>query len=72
MSTIEELIEEVENSVELYYEELEIDSVGVPRMAVEEVLYRIGLPQSTINAYWDRLIRAAVDKYETLTEHDNF
>lgn len=72
MNTIESLIEEVEDSVELYYDESETDLVDIPRMAVEEVLYSISLPQSIINQYWDKLMQVAVEKCDTLTEHENF
>jgi len=72
VNTIESLIEEVEDSVELYYDESETDLVDIPRMAVEEVLYSISLPQSIINQYWDKLMQVAVEKCDTLTEHENF
>jgi len=72
MRTVDELIEEVEQNVEFYYDDVEIDTEDIPRLAVEDVLYGISLPDTAINQYWDKLIRAAVDKYEMLSETDRF
>lgn len=72
MNTQEQLIAEVEQNVELYYEDLSIEPEDIPRVSVEDVLYSISLPDSAINQYWDKLINAAVLKYEQLTEFDRF
>ena len=72
MRTVDALIEEVEQNVELYYDDEEVDQRDIPRLSVEDVLYGISLPETAINQYWDKLIRVAVDKYRALTEHDEF
>lgn len=72
MRTVDALIEEVEQNVELYYDDQEVDPELIPRLSVEDVLYGISLPETAINQYWDKLIRTAVEKYETLTEHRGF
>lgn len=72
MRTVDELIEEVEQNVEFYYDDVEIEVEDIPRLAVEDVLYGISLPDTAINQYWDKLIRAAVEKYEMLSEGDRF
>lgn len=72
MRTIDELIEEVEENVEFYYEDIQVEPEDIPRLAVEDVLYSITLPDTAINQYWGKLIRAAVSKYEMLSEMDRF
>lgn len=72
MRTVDALIEEVEQNVELYYDDQEVDREIIPRISVEDVLYGISLPETAINQYWDRLINAAVEKYKTLVEHEEF
>ena len=72
MRTVDALIEEVEQNVELYYDDEEVDQRDIPRLSIEDVLYGISLPETAINQYWDKLIRVAVDKYRALTEHDEF
>ena len=72
MRTVDALIEEVEQNVELYYDDGEVDRRDIPRLSVEDVLYGISLPETAINQYWNRLIKVAVEKYETLTEHRGF
>ena len=72
MRTFDALVEEVEQNVEFYYEDVEVDTHDIPRLAVEDVLYGITLPDTAINRYWDRLIQAAVSKYEILSEGDRF
>jgi len=72
MRTVDELIEEVEENVEMLYDDVEIDVDDIPRLAVEDVLYGITLPDTAIIQYWDKLIRAAVSKYEMLSETDRF
>ena len=68
MRTVDALIEEVEQNVELYYDDDEVDRRDIPRLSVEDVLYGVSLPETAINKYWDKLIRVAVDKYRALTE----
>lgn len=72
MRTVDELIEEVEQNVEFLYEEEEVTPSDVPRLAVEDVLYGITLPDTAINKYWNKLITAAVEKYKTLVKHEEF
>lgn len=72
MRTVDELIEEVEENVEFYYEDIEVDVDDIPRLAVEDVLYGISLPETAITQYWDKLIMAAVSKYEMLSDTDRF
>lgn len=72
MRTVDELIEEVEQNVEFYYDDVEVELDDIPRLAVQDVLYGITLPDTAINQYWDKLIRAAVSKYEILSEGDRF
>ena len=72
MRTVDALIEEVEQNVELYYDDEEVDQRDIPRLSVEDVLYGISLPETAINQYWDKLINAAVEKYKTLTEQREF
>lgn len=72
MRTVDELIEEVEQNVEFLYEEEEVTPSDIPRLAVEDVLYGITLPDTAINQYWNKLITAAVEKYKTLVEHEGF
>lgn len=72
MRTIDELVLEVEDNVEQYYEDIEIEKEEVARLAVEDVLYNINLPDTAIDRYWDRLIDVAAQKYEKLTEFDRF
>ncbi len=72
MRTVDELIEEVEDNVELMYDDVEIDVEDIPRLAVEDVLYGITLPDTAIIQYWDKLIRTAVDKYELISEFERF
>lgn len=72
MRTVDELIEEVEENVEFYYEDIEVEVDDIPRLAVQDVLYGISLPDTAINQYWDKLIRAAVSKYEMLSEYERF
>lgn len=72
MRTVDELIEEVEENVEFYYEDVEVDVDDIPRLAVQDVLYGISLPDTAINQYWDKLISAAVNKYEMLADTDRF
>lgn len=72
MRTVDALIEEVEQNVELYYDEEEVDRRDIPRLSVEDVLYGISLPETAIDRYWDKLIKAAVEKYRALTEHEEF
>lgn len=72
MRTVDALIEEVEQNVELYYDDGEVDQRDIPRLSVEDVLYGISLPETAINQYWGKLINAAVEKYKTLTEHREF
>lgn len=72
MRTIDELIEEVEQNVEFYHEDVEVDPDDIPRLAVQDVLYGITLPDTAINQYWNKLIFAAVEKYKTLVEHEEF
>ena len=68
MRTVDALIEEVEQNVELYYDDDEVDRRDIPRLSVEDVLYGVSLPETAIDKYWDKLIRVAVDKYRALTE----
>lgn len=72
MRTVDELIEEVEQNVEFLYEDKEVTPSDIPRFAVEDVLYGITLPDTAINQYWNKLITAAVEKYKTLIEHEEF
>lgn len=72
MRTFDALVEEVEENVELLYDDVEVDVEDIPRLAVQDVLYGITLPDTAINQYWDKLIRAAVSKYEMLSEMDRF
>lgn len=72
MRTVDALIEEVEQNVEFLYEEEEITPSDIPRLAVEDVLYGITLPDTAINQYWNKLITAATEKYKTLVEHEEF
>lgn len=72
MRTVDELIEEVEENVEFYYDDVEVEPEDIPRLAVEDVLYGISLPDTAITQYWNKLIRAAVSKYEQLAEFDRF
>lgn len=72
MTTYEELISEVEENVEALYQDLNIEPDDVPTLAVQDVLYGITLPDTAINQYWHKLIDAAVQKYEQLTEFDRF
>lgn len=72
MRTFDELVIEVEENVEMYYEDLNVEPDDIARLSVEDVLYGISLPDTAINRYWDRLINAAVQKYEQLTEFDRF
>lgn len=72
MRTIDELIEEVEQNVEFYNDDIEVDPEDIPRLAVEDVLYGISLPDTAINQYWNKLIRAAVEKYNMLSEYERF
>lgn len=72
MRTVDALIEEVEQNVELYYDDQEVDRDIIPRLSVEDVLYGISLPETAITQYWGKLIRAAVEKYQTLTEHEQW
>jgi len=70
--TYDELVIEVEENVEALYEDLVVEPDDIPRLAVEDVLYGISLPDTAINQYWDKLIRAAVNKFEQLTEFERF
>lgn len=72
MRTVDALIEEVEQGVELYYDDKEVDPMDIPRLSVEDVLYGISLPETAITQYWNRLINVAVEKYKTLVEHEEF
>lgn len=72
LRTVDELIEEVEDNVEFYYDDVEVDVEDIPRLAVEDVLYSITLPDTAITQYWDKLIGAAVNKYKMLSEMDRF
>ena len=72
MRTVDALIEEVEQGVELYYDDEDVDPMDIPRLSVEDVLYGISLPETAITQYWDRLINVAVEKYKTLVEHEEF
>lgn len=72
MRTYDALVEEVEENVELLYDDIEVDVDDIPRLAVQDVLYGISLPDTAINQYWDKLIRAAVNKYELLSETERF
>lgn len=72
MRTFDELVVEVEENVERYYEDLNVEPEDIARLSVEDVLYGISLPDTAINQYWDKLIRAAVNKFEQLTEFDRF
>lgn len=72
MRTYDALVEEVEENVELLYDDIEVDVEDIPRLAVQDVLYGISLPDTAINQYWDKLIRAAVNKYELLSETERF
>ena len=72
MRTVDALIEEVEQGVELYYDDKEVDPMDIPRLSVEDVLYGIRLPETAITQYWNRLINVAVEKYKTLVEHEEF
>ena len=72
MRTVDALIEEVEQGVELYYDDEEVDPMDIPRLSVEDVLYGISLPETAITQYWNRLINVAVEKYKTLVEHEEF
>ena len=72
MRTVDALIEEVEQNVELYYDDQEVDPMDIPRLSVEDVLYGISLPETAITRYWNRLINVAVEKYKTLVEHEEF
>lgn len=72
MRTVDALIEEVEQNVELYYGDEEVDQRDIPRLSVEDVLYGISLPETAITQYWGKLIRVAVEKYQTLTEHEQW
>ena len=72
MRTVDALIEEVEQNVELYYDDEEVDQMDIPRLSVEDVLYGISLPETAITQYWNRLINVAVEKYKTLVEHEEF
>ena len=72
MRTVDALIEEVEQNVELYYDDQEVDPMDIPRLSVEDVLYGISLPETAITQYWNRLINVAVEKYKTLVEHEEF
>ena len=72
MRTIDQLVMEVEDLVDDYYGDTEVDPKDIPRLSVEDVLYSIGLPHRAINEYWNQLIGVAAERYKTLTEHDNF
>lgn len=72
MRTLDALVEEVEQNVEFYYDDVEVDVDDIPRLAVEDVLYGITLPETAINQYWDKLIFAAVEKYKVLSEYERF
>lgn len=72
MRTFDELVIEVEENVEMYYEDLVVEPDDIPTLAVQDVLYGISLPDTAINQYWDRLIDTAVQKFEQLTEFDRF
>ena len=72
MRTVDALIEEVEQNVELYYDDEEVDQRDIPRLSVEDVLYGISLPETAITQYWNMLINVAVEKYKTLVEHEEF
>lgn len=72
MRTVDALIEEVEQNVELYYGDEEVDQRDIPRLSVEDVLYGISLPETAITQYWDKLIRVALEKYQTLVDHEGF
>ena len=72
MNTYEELIIEVEENVEAFYQDLNIEPEDIPRLAVEDVLYGIALPETAVNQYWDKLTGAAVQKYEQLSEFGRF
>lgn len=72
MRTVDELIQEVEESVEFYYEDLQVEPEDIPRLAVQDVLYGISLPDTAINQYWDKLMVAATDKYEILSDYERF
>ncbi len=72
MRTVDALIEEVEQNVELYYDDEEVDRNDIPRLSVEDVLYGISLPETAITQYWNKLINAAVEKYKTLEEHEGY
>ena len=72
MRTVDELIEEVEQNVEFYHEDIEVEPSDIPRLAVQDVLYGISLPETAITQYWDKLIEAAVERYQTLVEHEEF
>lgn len=72
MRTYDELVIEVEENVEQLYEDLVVEPDDIPRLAVQDVLYGISLPDTAINQYWDKLISAAVNKFEQLTEFDRF
>lgn len=72
MRTVDELIIEVEENVEFYYDDVEVETDDIPRLSVEDVLYGISLPDTAIIQYWDKLIKAAVYKYEQLAESDRF
>lgn len=72
MRTLDALVEEVEQNVEFYYDDVEVDVDDIPRLAVEDVLYGITLPETAINQYWNKLIFAAVEKYKILSESDRF
>ena len=72
MGTYEELIVEVEENVEAFYQDLSIEPEDITRLAVQDVLYGISLPETAIEQYWDKLISAAVVKFEQLTEFDRF
>lgn len=72
MRTYDALVEEVEENVEILYSDVEVDVDDIPRLAVQDVLYGITLPDTAINQYWDKLIRAAVNKYELLSETERF
>jgi hypothetical protein len=72
MRTFDELVIEVEENVEMYYEDLNVEPDDIARLSVQDVLYGISLPDTAINQYWDRLVDAAVQKFEQLTEFDRF
>lgn len=72
MRTVDALIEEVEQNVELYYDDVEVERQDIPRLSVEDVLYGISLPETAIVQYWDKLIYVAVEKYKTLVEHEGY